>query len=69
MNYTETIDQMISRHTMVVYKNASINAKVRLGASTFYKSALETIRYYRNANSHKVTTIQAYCNLMGYSTY
>lgn len=48
------------------YKNAAINAKVRLGASNFYKNALETIRYYKNANSHNVPTIQAYCNLMGY---
>jgi hypothetical protein len=64
----KTIDQMINRQKMVVYKNAAINAKMRLGASNFYKAALETIRYYKNANSHNVPTIQAYCNLMGYSS-
>ena len=53
----------------VAYRNAAINAKLRVGSSCFYKEALEVIKYYKSVNSHRVDTIQGYCNLMGYSTY
>ena len=62
-----TTDQFIQHGKQVCYKNAAINAKQRIGSANFYKQALETIKYYQTANSHKVPTIQAYCNLMGYS--
>ena len=68
-NQVETIHQMINRHKLVVYKNAAINKKAEVGPKAFYKNALEVIKYYRSANSHNVPTIQAYCNLMGFSSY
>lgn len=64
-----TIDEIINRHKLVVYKNAAINRKLEVGSKAFYKDALETIKYYKSVNSHKVNTIQAYCNLMDFSSY
>jgi hypothetical protein len=61
------IQNDISRINQVAYRNAAINAKAKIGPASFYSSALEAIRHYRHANSHNVPSIQAYCNLMGYS--
>ena len=63
------INQFIYNSKRVIYANAAINAKVIIGSQKFYKDAIEVIKYYKNANSHNVPTIQAYCNMMGYSSY
>ena len=47
----------------------SINEKINHLKLVAYKNAIETIKYYKSCNSHKVNTIQAYCNLMGYSEW
>jgi hypothetical protein len=57
----------IENSKKAAYKMAAINAKVSIGPKRFYADALEVIMYYKTANSHKVPTIQAYCNFMGYS--
>jgi hypothetical protein len=62
-----SINEKINHLKLVAYKNAAINTKQSIGADVFYKNAIETIKYYKSCNSHKVNTIQAYCNLMGYS--
>lgn len=69
MTTTQQIDNYIANCKKAIYYNAAINAKVRLTPQKFYQNALEVIRYYKSVNSHKVDTIQGYCNLMGYSTY
>ena len=63
-----TIDNFIFHSKEVVYRNAAINRKTEVGPAQFYKDALELIRYYKGVNSHKVTTIQAYCNICGFSS-
>ncbi len=68
-NNTNAIDELINSHKLVIYKNAAINRKIEVGPKAFYTDAIETIKYYKSVNSHKVDTIQAYCNLMGYSSY
>jgi hypothetical protein len=68
-NNNMTTQEWILNCKRVAYRNASINRKTQESPQTFYRKALETIRYYKNSNSHNVPTIQAYCNLMGYSTY
>jgi hypothetical protein len=66
---TSSLNNFINNCKKAVYANAAINAKSELGPKRFYSEALEVIRYYKSNNSHNVPTIQAYCNLMGYSTY
>jgi hypothetical protein len=62
------IQNYINHIKQVAYKNAAINTKVNIGPKAFYSQALEAIRHYRHANSHNVPNIQAYCNMMGYSS-
>jgi len=64
-----TTDQWINNCKQVAYHNSAINRKTEESPIEFYRKALEVIKYYRIANSHNVPTIQAYCNLMGYSTW
>jgi hypothetical protein len=42
----------------------AINLKTEIGPTEFYKRALEIIRYYKYANSHKVDSITAAANYL-----
>ena len=67
MKTLHEIDQFVIHSNNVVYRNAAINRKLEVGPLKFYQDALELIRYYKGLNSHKVASIQAYCNISGFS--